>query len=341
MKKILIILFSLLISTNLAYSQENEFSNQIELIGSDIDSITIAEKEALKSKIKLIDEKVKSNKMALKDANKEKIRLARISADSMRKKIKIQRKKLSLLLDKRLDDRIGRNKNYNKLIRSKKRKIKIRKGEKRTTSQVIFAVGLNTLSSENGLFPDNLKVWSSRFWEYGYTLNTRLSNQSNLLHIKYGVSLVYNNLRPESNYTFVKEDKHTTVKPTDIEYEVNRFRNFYLNFPLHFELDFSPMRTNKKGDKIFISHRGFRVGFGGYIGVLINSKNFYEYKEGKKKISYSVKENFNVNDFNYGLSAYIGHRQFSVYSKYDLQALFENNIKNEHNFSLGFRWDFN
>lgn len=57
-------------------------------------------------------------------------------------------------------------------------------------------MGLNTLSSENKLFPDNLKIWSSRFWEYGYTLNARLSNQPNLLHIKHGVSLIYNNLRP-------------------------------------------------------------------------------------------------------------------------------------------------
>ena len=37
------------------------------------------------------------------------------------------------------------------------------------------------------------------------------------------------------------------------------------------------------------------------------------------------KGDFNVNNFIYGLSAYIGYKETSLYVKYDLNPIFENN----------------
>ena len=54
-----------------------------------------------------------------------------------------------------------------------------------------------------------------------------------------------------------------------------------------------------------------------------------------------TKADFNVNDFTYGLSAYVGHKSTSLYVKYDLNPMFKNNNIDQNNVSLGLRFDFN
>ena len=93
--------------------------------------------------------------------------------------------------------------------------------------------------------------------------------------------------------------------------------------------------------KVFKSHRGARFGIGGFVGVNTNSKQFISYKIDGYKFSEKQKGDFNVNDFTYGLSTYIGYRQTSLYLKYDLNPMFENNAVDQNNISLGIRFDWN
>ncbi len=59
------------------------------------------------------------------------------------------------------------------------------------------------------------------------------------------------------------------------------------------------------------------------------------------EIRIKTKGNFNANDLIYGVSAYLGYRETSLYLKYDLNPLFENNVVDQNNISLGVRFDFN
>ena len=324
------------------------FEQQAKQVAENIDSITTAGRNQLKLEIEQIDKKMENGEITAAEARAERTRLADYYAEQIEENVYTEKEKLNNLLDERVDNQIAHknidsidNKNFNTNKFSIQFGDDKDKTEKRTTSQFVFAFGLNTLSGDDGTFPDNLKVWQSKFWEYGYTWNTRLAKDNNLTHIKYGLSLVYNNLKPEDNQIFAENGEQTVLIPTEIDFDRNRFRNFYLNIPLHFELDFSPTEINEDGNKIFRSHKGFRVGLGGYAGILINSKNFFKYEEDGKKIKYSQKDDFNVNNFTYGLSGYIGYEQFSLYTKYDLQPLFENNPTDDRNFSIGLRWDFN
>ncbi len=54
-----------------------------------------------------------------------------------------------------------------------------------------------------------------------------------------------------------------------------------------------------------------------------------------------TKGDFNTNNFIYGLSAYVGFSEISLYVKYDLNPLFTNNPIKQNNISLGVRFDFN
>jgi hypothetical protein len=54
-----------------------------------------------------------------------------------------------------------------------------------------------------------------------------------------------------------------------------------------------------------------------------------------------MKGDFNSSNFIYGLSAYIGYKETSLYVKYDLNPLFRDNAVKQNNVSLGVRFDFN
>jgi hypothetical protein len=106
------------------------------------------------------------------------------------------------------------------------------------------------------------------------------------------------------------------------------------------EFDFSKNET-KDGKKIFRSHQGFRMGFGGFAGYNVNSKQFLSYKENGYRIKERQKGNWNIDDWNYGVSAYIGYKETSLYVKYDLNPMFKNNAVDQNNISAGIRFDLN
>ena len=50
---------------------------------------------------------------------------------------------------------------------------------------------------------------------------------------------------------------------------------------------------------------------------------------------------YNTSQFVYGVSGYIGYKDFSIYTKFDLNPLFTDDLANQKNVSLGIRFDFN
>jgi hypothetical protein len=172
-------------------------------------------------------------------------------------------------------------------------------------------------------------------------MNTRIQKNNNLLHAKYGLSLMYNNLRPTDNRYFVVNGNQTNLEVSTTHFNDSRFRNVYLVVPMHLEFDFSK-KTQNDDQPVFKTHQSFRIGLGGYVGGNIKSKQFLCYvDENGNDVTQKAKGDFNVNDFIYGASAYIGYKAISLYTKYDLNPLFRHNVLKQNNISLGLRFDFN
>jgi len=79
-----------------------------------------------------------------------------------------------------------------------------RKGKRNrsTTTQFVFAMGVNNVLVDNqlsSLETSNYQFWQSHFYELGWTWKTRMSRQASKLYIKYGVSFLWNNLRALDN----------------------------------------------------------------------------------------------------------------------------------------------
>jgi len=218
------------------------------------------------------------------------------------------------------------------------------RSEARTTSQFVFGFGLNNILTNgdlNSLDNNGIKLSNSRFYEWGITWKTRLAEKSALLQLKYGVSLTYNNLRPENNQYYSKSENQTSlVDHPNILSDEPYFRTTNLVLPIHLEFDFSKRRV--KDEKVIVkSQKSVRVGIGGYAGLNVRTNQLLEYRLDGLRTEQITKGDYNTSDIVYGLSGYIGYKDFSIYTKYDLNPLFSNNTIDQNNVSFGIRFDFN
>jgi len=370
MKKLVHLIFVLLLAV-VMYGQSN-FEDRIKAIKSNIVAITDQEKAELRKAVDEINNSLAKNEISESEAEMKKKAEAEKCADRIEARIEPLEEELQNLIkgeveekDDRInnledyenenddrDDRKGEDKKWNKKRKTDFNdwswewdnwKHRRRKSESRTTTQFVFAFGLNNALTEGDLssLDDNgIKLSNSRFYEWGFTWKTRLAKNSPWLQIKYGLSLTYNNLRPDNNQYFVKNDKQTVLAehPFTLRDEPY-FRMINLVVPVHFEFDFSKKKV--KDDAVIIrTQRSFRVGLGGYAGINTRTKQKLEYKNDGLTTDQTTKGDYNTSNIIYGLSGYIGYRDISLYTKYDLNHLFTDNAIDQNNVSLGLRFDF-
>lgn len=339
-----------LLATKLSAQETETFEQRARTISKTIETITKKQKDSLKVEVEAINAQLERNEISSADAAAKKQQLAEMRAKKIETGVAIEEQKLSDLVKDKVNGKIVSNPKRSRFTINFEKgdedeadttKVKIRTFEyKRTTSQFVLAFGINRLVADDKIDHANFKD-RSEFYEWGVTWNTRLFKNNNLLHIKYGLSLQYNNLRADNNKIFAVDGNKTGLVDSGLDLDVSRFRYVNLVVPVHLEFDFTKKRMN--GEKVYFpTHQSFRVGFGGYTGFNVKEKQIVKYSDASgNDVKAKTKGDFNVNDFVYGVSAYIGYGQTSLYAKYDLQTIFSNNDIDQNNLSLGVRFDFN
>ena len=324
---------------------KQSFESQVKSISSEIENITKEEKSALKIEVEAVNVALENGKITKVEAEEKKQKLAETRAKNMEDRIAIEQQKLQDLVQQKVDGKLkatdSTHHSYSFYFPAMKVKNKKDVSEKRTTSQFVLAFGANNLVSNKAVANSDFYYWQSHFFEWGFTDNTRIFKNHNLLHLKYGFSVMYNNIRPTDNRYFVPASNgQTNLEVFPYELKDSRFKNVYLVAPLHLEFDFSGNKSNH-GNSSFSSHKGVRFGIGGYGGFRVKSKQKMYYNNDDDKIRIKTKGNFNTNDFIYGVSTYLGYKETSLYLKYDLNPLFKKNGIDQNNISMGVRFDFN
>jgi uncharacterized coiled-coil protein SlyX len=315
-------------------------------IATNIENITKSEKEALKKEVESVNLQLEKNEITKLQADEMKQQLAEKRAKNIETRVAVEQQNLNELVQQKVDGKMDidtlNRKVYKigKLKITKKDSVLVWQDKHRTTLQLVFAMGLNNVLTNNAIANSDFRYWGSHFYEVGLTLNTRLSKTNNLLHLKYGYSVVFNNLRPTDNREFVVLGNQTNLQTSPIKLEDSRFRNVQINFPIHLEFDFTkPKLINDK--TIFDSHRTYRFGIGGYLGYNDEKTQYTETSMNHYYTKTETEGDYNTSNFIYGLSAYVGHQATSLYVKYDMNPLFKDNAVVQHNISLGVRFDFN
>jgi len=324
------------------------FSERADAISDKIELITKQQKDSLKTEVEAINVQLEKKEITAAQADAKKQELAQKRAANIETLVAVEEQKLNDLVKDKVEGKIDQSRDGKFIFSYKKGRsnkeqdtAKVKLYEyKRTTSQFVFALGVNRLVNDGEVDTDNYK-WRSDFYEWGVSWNTRLLKNNNLLHAKYGLSLQYNNLRPENDKVFATQGNQTVLVDAGRKLDVARLRYVNLVIPAHLEFDFTKRKS--ADDKVYYpTHKSFRLGVGGYAGFNVKEKQIVKYRNDEgNDVKQKTKGDFNVNDFVYGVSAYVGYAEFSLYAKYDLQPVFNNNEIDQNNLSLGIRFDFN
>lgn len=315
------------------------FEDKAAEIAKNIEKITKQEKDFLKAEVEAVNVQLEKDEITKAEADSKKLELAEIRAKNIETQVAIEEEKLSQLVKDKVDGKIKPTK-FRFSIAGTRDFTKTKEySYRRTTSQLVFALGVNRLVTDGEINNDNLK-WRSDFYEWGVAFNTRILKDNNLLHAKYGLSLQYNNLRPDNDMMFATDGGKTGLVDSGRDLDMARLRYVNLVIPVHLEFDLTKKHVN--GDKTYFpTHKSFRFGIGGYTGFNVKEKQIIRYSQDGHDKKEKQKGDFNVNDFIYGMSAYVGYGEVSLYAKYDLQPVFANNDIDSNNLSLGIRFDFN
>lgn len=336
-------------------SAQESFEAKARVIADKIETITKEEKAALKTELEAVNIELEAGTITKLQSDAKKMLLAETRSQNIETRIAQVQEELKELVKQKVDGKIkdnysrgafsisyrsprGKNKEKNQKYWDS---ISNNYSERRTTSQFVFAAGVNNLVTDKAVAHSDYRYWGSHFYEWGVTANTRLFKNDNLLHLKYGFSVMYNNLRPTDNRLFVVNGGQTNLETSTINLRESRFRSVYVTAPIHLEFDFTKAKKNAEGKTLFRTHEGVRFGIGGYAGFKVKSKQILKYEADGHDITVKEKGGFNTNDFIYGVSTYLGYGETSLYLKYDLNLLFKDNAIKQNNISLGVRFDLN
>ena len=329
---------------------------EIEKLLSLKETIQNEEKAQLKMEVEAINKQFENGEITQEKAEELKLEAAKKHALNIENKLAIIDNKIALLeRNESLDEtqeatrfiiEFGKQDDSDEFDRGsiyigdvKDYRLKPRKYDRRTTSDLVFAIGFNNAIIEGESLSDSpYKLGGSGFVELGWAWKTRVFKNTNAMRLKYGFSLQWNKLDIKDNQYFV-EDEAGQVSLVDFPQNVSKskFRTTNLVFPVHFE--FGPSKKIEREDYFrYSTYHKFKFGIGGYGGFNIGSiqKVKYTLDGDKKKDKF---KDFNTTSFVYGLSAYAGFGNMGVYFKYDLSPIFKNQAVNQNNISLGLRFD--
>ena len=356
MKKITMYIALIMLSSSLQsiYAQDSIVvkpnSEKIETLIQLKERIKKEEREFLKSEVESVNQRLEKGEITQVEADNLKKEYAEKRALNIENRIAIIDNKIALLqrnqayIANESDEgntfkiSIGDSEDGSLIyIGSKKNKPRIY--DKRSTSDLVFAIGFNNAIIEGENIDDSpYKLGGSGFVELGWAWKTRLFTNSNAVRFKYGFSFTWNKLDIKDNKYIVEDDGEIFLEEFPTNLNKAKFRTTNLVFPVHFE--FGPSKRIE-GDNYFrySTNDKFKIGLGGYAGFNLQTLQKLKYKDDGRKVKDKIKNGYNTTDLVYGLSGYIAFDDIALYVKYDLSPIFKNQIVEQNNISVGLRFD--
>lgn len=346
------ILLLFLVSQSL-FAQE-DYQKKIETLKLEKQRIIDQEKEALKIEVRDINQRLEDGDITENEAKILKEEVAKQRALNIENRVAIIENKIALLERNKGDvltlsesDTIyGDRMRIGLLIDGKpavtfnsRQRQRDLKYDRRTYSDFVMAIGFNNALIEGQSLSDSpYKIGGSRFFEMGWQWRTRVFRNTNWLRVNYGFSFQFNGLKPDDNQVFVQDGDQTVLQEFEYDLDKSKLRMDNLVFPVHFEV--GPSRLHKKERTIRYSIRDqFRVGFGGYGGFNLGTRQKLKYNRDGENVKDKLKRDYNTSDLIYGVSGYLGVDGVLLYIKYDLNPIFKDAEIKQNNISLGLRFD--
>ncbi|MCC9167052.1 outer membrane beta-barrel protein [Pontibacter harenae] len=188
---------------------------------------------------------------------------------------------------------------------------------KSTRSGLDIDLGLNNFinTASDQTIPD-LKPLGSRYVSLNWHINSQVGGRKSPFHIISGLEFAFNNYMFDDNY-IVRDVNNVTEfnRITDISFQKSKLTHSSVNVPLMPMLNFK--RDNGKD--------GFKIGAGGFAGYRLGSHSKLKYNQDGNTEKDKTRDNFNLSDFQYGLTGVIGYGNLDLFMKYNMNDLFKEN----------------
>lgn len=303
------------------YGQETEsFEAQTKIISDNIEQIVTKEREKLQAASDSLNLLVQNNQLTSEKAVKIKQELAEKSAEKVNRLVTQEEEKLIELVQSEVNEQIAKPQNSEEdytpeLFR-------------RTKPQVHFVIGYRGIQGNSDKQGGDFGV--------GFGLKTRIFKDNSLFYIKYGLTYIW------QTESLGNPDKHYVVNGSQTDYvnysgNLKRnsvFSNSYLRMPIALEVDFSE-KAMVQGKEVYRVNRGFKFSLGGYFGYNTDSRQALRYEEDGRTTTRTIRGDWNVSHWEYGLMATVSYKTVGIYANYGLNPVFRNNPDNERMFAIG------
>jgi len=350
--KLIYLLISILVFNSFVISaQEKSFEEKAKLLKIRIENVTAKERSLLKEAIKNIKKRLNSQEITATEAQKLKESAALKSAKNIQDKVTPIENELRDLIKNKVDNTIYKVENSKRFsiggfdidyTNYHRRHHRREYWKRRTHNYTVLSVGLSNLATNDDLGSlenNDIDFWKSHYLEIGSNSKTRVFKNSGFLYVDYGFSLIYNVLYPKQNKYFEVNGTVTNIKVHSENLDKSKFKNVQLIFPAYLEMNFGQPYQNENTRR-FRSNRGFKIGLGGFLGLNLKTKQILKYEVNNVKIKDFKKGDFNVNNFLYGLNAFVGINDTSIFVRYHLNSVFKNNLLDQNNVVFGLRFDW-
>jgi len=151
---------------------QQTFEQRAKAIALRIESITKEEKDALKEEVEAVNKLLDRGEISLEEADKRKLELAEVRAKNIETRVGMEEAKLTDLVREKVDGKLpseGRRTAFSiywEKDSPRRDSIRNDRSESRTTSQFVFAVGLNNVVTDGDLSSvegSDYRVWGSHF----------------------------------------------------------------------------------------------------------------------------------------------------------------------------------
>lgn len=320
---------------NFTYGEVNEevtFQTKVNKISKELDSAIKSNKEALKKDLLLIEQQLKNNEISQEQAEVLKNEKAVFYATKIDEATLKSEKEIKEALQAKVNDEMNMKASLNDYIKSLV--------EKRSKFILSLGFGTSLMLVDGGLNTDMYKSKMVSSLNWGLGGKTRLMKDNSHYYLRYEWTSIYNSLKPSSQRVLDVVDNQTTLVEYEKPLKKSRIDFVQSRISAYFEYDFSEKKEDEYGNVILRSRQSYFVGLGGFFGIGGNNiTQVMKYKTSGKTHRNTETGNFGANKFVYGVGAYVGHKNVSLFATYNLNPTFKNSEFEQHFLNIGLTLD--
>ncbi|GAK76405.1 hypothetical protein JCM19296_2002 [Nonlabens ulvanivorans] len=158
------------------------------------------------------------------------------------------------------------------------------------------------------------------------------------MRFNYGLTMRIQSLRINDDKIFSTFNNVTRLEDAGFDLDGSRFTQVSILAPVHLEFGRRDLKDYEDGIKRYGGTKPFVVGVGGYIGLVSTSSQEIKYEREGRDVTNTLTNDFEVNNFQYGLSVYAGWNDSQIFATYGLNDIFKDSPVQQQYVTLGVRF---